>query len=481
MGFFVYLCSPIVDRENKKIRKTMNITFDNPDKVKGTVTITLEKGDYQPELDKTLKSYRKRAAIPGFRPGQAPMGMIQRQFGLQAKMDIVNHMVGQQLYDYINKNNIEMLGEPQASESHEPVDIEKDETMTFAFDIAIAPEFSIELSKDDEVECYVIPVTDEQVEAEIGMQRDHFGQITTAETFDITARDMLYGDLRELDAEGNTLEGGITEEHVALMPTYFGDEEQKKLFDGATLGAVITFTPSKALNGEMELANILHVSKEEAAEKTGEFTYQVTEITHFAPAEMNQEFFDKVYGEGVVSDEAAFRAKIAEELGKNNEEATINHFQRKLEDYIMAKVGTLTYADDILKKFMLGKVIKDGKNEEEAKKYVEEEYDNGIKGLTWELTRKKLLKAYDVKIEPEEFKGMAKAYTKSLFQLYGMSNAPEEYITNYAEDFVKKADNAEMIAKMALDRKLTKILKDVVTLTKKEVSVEEFNKLEKGK
>ena len=154
----------------------MNITFEAPDKINGLMTITLESADYQPEVEKTLKDYRKRANIPGFRPGQAPMGMIKRQFGTSVKVDAVNKLLGEKLYEYVRENKIQMLGEPLPSEQQEALDFESDQPLTFKFDIAVAPEFEAKLSAKDKVPFYNITVDDKLIDQQVEMYQSRAGQ-----------------------------------------------------------------------------------------------------------------------------------------------------------------------------------------------------------------------------------------------------------------------------------------------------------------
>jgi len=224
----------------------MNISFENPDKVNGLMTITVEESDFKDNVEKMLKDYRKRANFPGFRPGMVPMSLVKRQYGLSARMDAVNRVVSEQLYKYIQDNNVKMLGEPLPSSKQVEVDLSKDGPYTFVFDIAVAPEFKIELNGKNKIDYYNIKVDDKLIDQQVEMYASRAGSYAKAETFDPEQRDMLKGDLRELDAEGNTLEGGITLSDVVLMPQYIKVDDQKKLFDGATRGDIITFNPRKA-------------------------------------------------------------------------------------------------------------------------------------------------------------------------------------------------------------------------------------------
>lgn len=292
----------------------MKISFENPDKINGLLTLVVEEEDYKNDVEKTLKDYRKKANVPGFRPGQAPMGMIKRQFGASVKMEAINKLVGQQIYKYVQDNNIQMLGEPLPSEKQEPVDIEKDGPYTFMFDIAVAPEFKVALSGRDKVDYYNITVDDKILDQQVEMYASRSGSYEKAEVYQ--ENDMLKGDLRELDENGNTKEGGITVEAAVMMPSYIKVEEQKNLFNDAKVGDIITFNPKKAYSdNDTEVAQLLKIERDSVKDLESEFSYQITEIQRFKKHEVNEELFKLALGEDTdVKDEAAFRAKIAEGL-----------------------------------------------------------------------------------------------------------------------------------------------------------------------
>lgn len=448
----------------------MNIVFENPDKVNGLMTITVEEADFKDNVEKTLKDYRKRANVPGFRPGKVPMSLIKRQIGASAKMDAVNKVVGEQIYKYIQDNKIQMLGEPLPSEQQVPVDLEQDGPYTFKFDIAVAPEFKIELNNKDKVNYYTIDVDDKLIDQQVDMYASRAGKYEKVEDFE--GNDMLKGDIRELDADGNTKEDGITVESAVLMPEYIKVEEQKNLFTGAKLGDIITFNPKKAYPENLgEISSLLKITREQAEQLTADFSYQITEISRFTKAPVNQELFDQVYGTGNVTSEADFRERIAAELKAQLSGNSNWKFLRDLRTYCEKKVGELTYPDAILKRVM------QQNNKDKEADYIEKNYEGSIKELTWHLIKEQLVAATGIKIGDDDVKQAAKEAARAQFAQYGMSNVPEEYLDNYAGEMLKKQENAQGFVDRAIDVKLTEALMKVVKLNEKKVSLDEFNKL----
>ena len=451
----------------------MNISFESADKINGLLTITVEENDYKENVEKTLKNYRKKANIPGFRPGMAPMGMIKRQFEPSVKVEEINKLIGEKMYGYIKDNNIQMLGEPMPSEKQTPVDLEKAAPYTFMFDIAVAPEFKAELSSDDKIDYYTIEVNDEIIDKQVDMFASRAGHYDKVEEYQ--DNDMLKGDLRELDENGNTKEDGITVEGAVLMPNYIKVEDQKKLFDGAKLGDIITFNPKKAYpESDVEVSSLLKMKKEEVADLTADFSFQITEISRYTKAEVNQELFDQVFGKDEIKDEKAFREKIAEGLKTQLEVDSDYKFILDVRKHVEEKVGTLTFPDAILKRVMLAA------NTDKGQEYVDKNYEGSIKELTWHLIKEQLVKANDIKIEDADVKETAKEAARAQFAQYGMTNIPEEYIENYAADMLKKKEYIDSLVDRSIDRKLTAALKNVVTLEQKTATLEEFNKMMQG-
>ena len=454
----------------------MNISFENSDKVNGLLTITVEEADFNASVEKTLKDYRKKANIPGFRPGQAPMGLIKRQFGASVRYDAVNKFVGEQLYKYIQDNNIQMLGEPLPSAKQEtPADIEKPAPYTFVFDIAVAPEINMTLDGRNKIDYYTIKADDKLINEQIEMYQSRAGKYEKAEEYNAELNDMLKGDLRELDAEGNTKEGGITVEGAVLMPSYIKVDEQKNLFNNAKPGDIITFNPRKAYpEGEAEISALLKIDREVAKDLESNFSFQITEIQRFVKAELNQELFDQVFGEGTVKSEDEFRAKIAEGLQPQLEANSDYKFMLDVRTYCENKVGELTWPDELLKRIMLLN------NKDKGEDFVEKNYAESIKQLKWHLIKEQLVKANEIKIEDADVKAAAIEMARMQFAQYGMTNVPDEYVENYANELLKKREAVDNFVERAIDVKLAAALKNTVTLNNKEVTLDEFNEMMKG-
>ena len=287
-------------------------------------------------------------------------------------------------------------------------------------------------------------------------------------------QDAMEKQMNELDAEGNTKEGGITVEAAVLMPSYIKVDEQKDLFKGAKLGDIITFNPRKAYpEGEAEISALLKIDREVAKELESDFSYQITEISRYKKAEINQDLFDQVFGKDEVKSEEEFRNKIAESLKPQLETNSNFKFLLDVREYCEKKVGELTWPDALLKRVMLLN------NQDKGEEFVEKNYAESIKQLEWHLIKEQLVKAAEVKVEDADIREAAKEMARMQFAQYGMTSIPEEYIDNYANELLKKREAVDNFVERAIDVKLAAALKSTVTLNEKEITLDEFNEMMK--
>lgn len=447
----------------------MDISLQNIDKVSAKLTVKLEKADYQDKVEKALKTFRQKANMPGFRPGMVPMGIIKKQYGTAVKAEEVNKLLQEKVYGYLKDNKVNMLGEPLPVEN-QAIDIATQDDIEFVFDIALAPEFEVALSADDKIAYYNIDVNDELVDRQIGMYTQRAGQYQKVDAYQ--DNDMLKGLLAELDENGNTKEGGVQVEGAVMMPSYMKNDDQKAVFANAKVNDVLVFNPNAAYGGsEVELASLLKIQKEEVADHAGNFSFQVEEITRFVAAELSQEIYDQVFGEGTVNSEEEFRAKVKESLQAQFTPDSDYKFLLDVREYLTNKIGKLEFPDALLKRIMLMN------NEEKGEGFVNENYDKSIEELTWHLIKEELVAQNEIKIDNDDVMNMAKGATRAQFAQYGMMNVPEEMLENYAKEMLKKKESVDGLVNRAIEAKLSAALKNKVSLDEKTVSLDEFNKM----
>jgi len=452
----------------------MKITFEKVDKVSALLTVNIEKSDYEDKVKKALKDFSHKASLPGFRPGKVPASLIQKRFGTELKAEEINKLLSEEVNKYIRENKVNMLAEPLPNEEKTPaMDFETQDAFTFAFDIALAPEFDAKLTKKDKLTYYDIKVDDALVDQQVQSYCNRGGQHVKAESYE--PRDMVKGILTQLNTKNNTLEGGITVEDAVMLPEYMKNDKEKAKFEGAKVGDVITFNPAKAYDNATELASLLHISKEEAEGMKSNFNFQISEISRFEPAKLSQELFDQMLGKDVVKSEAEFRQFIANDIKRNFSSEAEYQFMQDVRSYVLGRIGEVEFPEAILKRFMKLR------NADKGEEYVEENFKQSLPELLWHLAKEQLCDQLEVKVEHEDVLETAKAFTRLQFAQYGMINLPEESITNYAAEMLKNEQQAQGLVERTVENKLAAKVKEAVTLKTKEVTMEEFRKLAEKK
>lgn len=443
----------------------MEFTLKNQSATSAILSVTILEADYSALVEKQLKNFRQKANVPGFRPGMVPMGLIKKQYGTAVKAEEINKLLQTKIFEYIRENKIDMLGEPLPIEEQQAgINMAADKDFTFEFEIALAPKFEASLDSNDKLAYYRIQPTEEMIEGQVNAFAQRCGEYKQVESYE--NGDMLKGTLTE------SVEDGIVVREAVMMPSYMKTPEQQALFAGVKVNDVVTFNPFIAFAGnEAELASLLKVEKNEVAAHKGEFTFAVTEITRFVASEINQNVFDAAFGKDVVTNEADFRAKIAEQFETRFEVESDYKLLMDVRAYLMEKVGKLEFDEAILRRIM------DMNKAEGAEAVSEEDFQKSLTELTWHLIKEQLARKFEVKIDDNDVLGVAKAATRDQFAQYGMANVPEELLENYAKEMLKQDKTREALVNRAVDVKLIQAIKGAVTLAEEKVSVDDFNKM----
>lgn len=436
------------------------------DQVNATLKIQLVKADYQEKVEKTLKDYRKKANIPGFRPGMVPAGLINKMYGKSILAEVVQNMVGESLYNYIKDNNLNILGEPLPSLEQPSISFDTQEDFEFDFDIALSPEISFTLNKKDSVPYYKIEVTEKMIEDQMNSIAGRNGSYEKADKSE--EKDVVKGTLKEIVAEGE----GILVEEAVMMPSYFKNDEQKSKMIGLEVGASVTVNPSIAYdNAVSELASLLKVSKEAAENIKSDFEFTVTEITRFKESGIDQKLFDQMYGEGVVNSIDDFKVKIRESLEGQFAPESDYRFMVDAKNVLLKKLKDVAFPVEFLKRWVL--TTKENQNPES----VENDMPKMIEDLKWHLMKEQIVKDNNLQINEDALLETAKKVTRAQFAQYGMMSVPEDLLAGYAADLLKKEESRNNIVDQAMSEVVAGYLKETIKLNEKQIDIEEFNKL----
>ena len=447
----------------------MNITKENIDDLNAVLKISVEKPDYDGNVEKVLRDYRKKANIKGFRPGMVPIGLIKKMYGKAVQIDEINKLVTENIQKFLTDEKIEILGDPlPRTDDREKIDFDTQESFTFSFDLGLAPAFDIKLSNKNKVPYYEIAADEKMKNDYLENYTRRYGKFEKADLSEV--KDMLKGKIEALDADGNPVPDGLRVDDTTLSIDIIKNEKIKKHFIGKAENDVIDFDLRKAFPNDNEISGLLKKQKDEVKEINGDFRFTINEISRFYPADINQELFDRIYGEGVISSEEEFRKKIEEEITVNLKNESDYKLSLDLKKTALEKTDFML-PEDFLKRWLL-KV-----NEKTTEDQIEKEFGTFKQDLKWQLIRNKIARMYEVKITEEELRKEAENITRYQFRQYGLFYATDEQVTNYAKETLKREEDAKRIADKILEEKVISLLKGMVKLDAKTVSIEEFNKL----
>ena len=447
----------------------MNITKQQVDSLNAIVSIKIEPADYTPAVEKSIKDQAKKAKIPGFRPGLVPPAHIKRMYGKSILVETINTLLSDSLNKYITDNQIDVFGQPLPK-----IDREKefnwdfDASFEFDYEIGLAPEFSVDLSSKDKVTQYRIKADDSLLAERVKNIRRAYGKMTNPEVS--ADDDVLYAELQQLAHDGTLFEDGITNTGSIRME-YIVDEAVKASLIGLKKGDELTIDVQKAYGHDAaRIAGLLGIDEETAAELRTDFKLTVKNINRLEESDLDQAFFDKLFGEGTVTTEEEFRTKITEEVeGMLNQDAE-QKLQNDLYEYTLDKIN-FELPDDFLKRWLLAT------NENLTEEELNKDYENFAKNLKWTLIETKILKEANIELKYDEVFALAKERLNAQFRMYSPQPLSEEQLAQYTVQYLQNKDNGSKTFEELKAIKTLEHLKTVFTLDVKEVSKDEFSKL----
>ncbi len=448
----------------------MNITKENINELNAIITVKIEKSDYEATVNDVLKDYRKKANMPGFRPGKVPAGLVKKMYGKAILADEVNKMLSNNLSKYIVEEKLNLLGEPLPNEEKQPkIDWDTTEDFEFVFDIAVAPEIEVKLDKRKKFTYYNIIVDEDMVNKQVESYTGRFGENEIVE--EVSEKSTIRGDFAQLDANGNELEDGIKAERVIIAVDLMKDEAVKNEIIGKKAGDSIVFDPVKVYESKHEVGHMLNLSHEEAENIDGEFKFSISEVLNFKNAEVNEDLFKKAFGEDTdVKTEEEFRNKLKAELQENFIYSSDYKFAIDSRNTLVDKIE-MELPEEFLKRWIKTT------NEELTEEQIEADFDNFMKDLRWQLIKSQLVKDNEIEVKEEDVKDLAKKVAAMQFSQYGMFNVQDEHLENYAGHILQNEEERRRLFTKVQEDKIMEVIKSKVALDEKEISNEEFNKL----
>ncbi|MFD0792235.1 trigger factor [Mucilaginibacter litoreus] len=446
----------------------MNISQEKTDNLNAIVKINLSPADYQPKVEKAIKEQAKKAKLPGFRPGMVPPAHIKKMYGKNILVDEINTLLSDSLNKYIEDEKLEVLGQPlpKLEDDTKEYNWDFNDEFEFAYELGLAPDFTVDFSSADTLTQYVIKVDDETLASRIKNIRRAYGKMTNP---DVSADDdVLYSELVQLSPDGSVFEGGISNT-TSVRLDQVKDEEIKKSLIGLKKGDVVTLDVQKAFdNDAAKVAGLLKIEESEAADLKSNFQLTVKNVNRLDEADLNQEFFDKLFGEGVVTTEEGFREKITEELETMMLQDSERKLQNDIYNYTLDKVQ-FELPDEFLKRWLKAT------NEKLSDEELEGGYNDFAKNLKWTLIANKVIVDNKIEIKYDEVFAYAKQSLNNQFRMYSQQSLSEEQLGQYTVQYLQDKENANKIFEEVKAVKVFDYIKSVITLDKKEILFTEFN------
>jgi trigger factor len=444
----------------------MNIEREETGTLTATLKVKLLPEDYSPGVEKALKEQRKNAVLPGFRPGQVPMTIIKKRVGRTLLVTEVERLIDENLKQFIQQNGIRVLGQPLPKRGDiDTNNWDQPGEFNFAYELGMAPSFEIDLNDKVGVDYPLVDVTDELVQREIDDMQRRFGKLEDATVSE--AKDMLLGDMIELDVDGTIKTGGVMN-RATISLEYLADEATRNTLVGKSAGDEVTVDPHKVSRDHDDLARMLGVDHERVHHIGNSFLFRIAEIKRMLQVPLDQDLFDRVYGKDAVSDEAGFRAKVKEGLENMFRRDSDRVYKRLVMRELMKHTG-VELPDSFLKRW-----IKETSQKPITPEEVEEGYAGYSDGLRRQLLEDRVVEKYGLEAKGEELDAFARRYVSDQFMQYGMPAPEGEQLQQMAARILGDREQIGRIRNSIVEQKLMTHFKALLSPKEKKVSYDEF-------
>jgi trigger factor len=449
----------------------MKITRENSDDLNAVVKVVIEKSDYEQKVDNTLKDYRKKAKIDGFRPGMVPIGIIRKMFGKSVIAEEVNKVLEESLHDYFTKENITVLGDPLPHDDKEPeISWDAQTEFEFVFDIGISPEFEAPVTNKEKIPYYKVKIDDEARNKHIDRLISRFGSFK--ETEQVNGNEMIKADIVQVDKHGEPIPEGVKVEDASIYLEFIKDEKVRKKFNDLRAGSQLELDLHKAFPNEVDLAALLKIDKDKLKEIKDEFRLTLKSISVFEKPEINQELYDKIYGKDVVKSKEEFDQQVDKELTASMEREGDYKFTMDVKDYYLKKFKKELPAD-FLKRWLLK--VNEGKFTREQ---LDKDFEQFTGDLKWQLVKSRISRENNIKITEEELRAFITYNLRMQFlQYYGITDVPEENLAKYVEEALKNRSEIQRYSEKLIENKVFDLVKKNINLDEKEITLEKFNQM----
>lgn len=455
----------------------MNITKEDTGELTAVLKVEITEDDYKEAVEKKLKEYKKKAQMPGFRPGKVPMGMIKKMYGNAVIVDEVNNLLSSSLSNYITENKLQTLGNPLPNEDREgKFDVENDTEFVFYFDIALQPEINLSIDENIEADYYNIDIDDKMVDNYLEDIRKNYGERINPDT--VGENDVVYADFKQLDGEGNVMEGGV-ENNAPFAVDKIQLKTYKQKVIGSRVGDTVDWNPMRTFKNTKDVATMLGVSEDDEEKLKADYRAVITDITRVEPAELNEELFNKVYeGDNITTEE-----ELRERIRKDSADSMANESEKMFFGDVIKKIkemAAIELPENFMKRWLKENNRNLDENQRMSEEDIDENYEQYAEGMKWQLLRNKLIADYNLEVQEDEVKNRVK---ELLSMQMGMPNTEEmsDQMNQLVETVMQNQEQTNQIYDELYERKLTNLFKEKITINEKNISYDEFVNLAQEK
>ena len=439
----------------------MKIVREQREQNTSLIRVTVGQEDYREEVEKALREYKRKANIPGFRPGMVPMGIIKKMYGKGVLAEQSYRKASNSVFEYLQKENIDYLGDVIPSEEQGAFDFDSGTEFEFVFEIGEAPELKLDLSEKDKLTYYKIKIDKKMHEDFRSNYLRRYGRLVDADA--VTSDEAL----------SVTLDNGEMKVEDAYVGLISMPEEERKPFIGKKVGDKMTVNVNELYRTPSQRAAVLQVKEGELEHIKPEFELEITRIRKFAEPELNEEFFKMAFPAGNVTTAEQFEAFIDEQIASELRRESDYLFTLEVRDYLVKKAD-LKMPEAFLKRWLY--TINEGKFTMEE---IEKDFDQFLKMFTWNYIQKQIIKQENITVSADEATAEAKAFAQAQFAQYGMPSAPDDMLAGYAKQILENKEQGQKIYEKLYEVKVVEDVKSKVKVTEKAVSADDFAKLAK--
>ena len=446
----------------------MKLTQSKAKDLMATITVEVKAADYNENVEKVLKNYRKTADIPGFRKGKTPMGIINKKYRTGVVVEEVNKLIQDKLYKHITGEKVKVLGSPMPIDNT-TIDWENAEDFTFEYEVGLAPEFDVKITAKDKLNYYKIKADAKLVDGYCNDIAKRYGKMSSPEVSE--EGDLIFCAITQLDVDGNVMKNGVSNEATVSMD-YITDKKIKKQFVGVKIGDSFKINVMKAFTNHHDLGAMLNITHEQLHQLTSEeFQFEVKTVSKLIPAELDVELFDKVYGKDSVKDEKAFRARVKQEAEGQFVGESDRMLKNDVVTYLIDKLK-LEMPDEFLKRWLV-----QTSKQPITMEMLEKEYDMYAKSLQWQLIENKILENYEIKVTQEDVLAQTKKLIGMQMKQYGQAEGDDKQLTDIANNILKNEEERKKVYDQIFDERTLAVYKEKFKLTEKSISYDDFVKL----